>query len=676
MHRLNRKNKIEIGIMTVLFVLAAVFVYKTTILTRMILPRVQTQVEAEEGNTYLLSDGDHIEQTFKYPSEQLLSVGTKISLDEDTLGNLVSNEKDLDLGILHLDIKDEAGTSVMHADFDVYALADEQDLVASFPTAQTGWKHRQLTIVLDAEGIREELELAIGYSTEDISNTALTINGEEGNYTLNIQTAEYQFTYWKQWALFGAVLIYLLLLGTYLGFAVFRFKPEHIFLFAGSILSVIYLVLLPPISVPDEDVHLKEAYYFSNKLMGKEEAKEGKFYMDKEDYQAMQMFRPMPSLSEYDTIKNNLFKAGQEEGIKELDRGDTHAPALTYLPGIIGIILGRILGVNGLWVIYLGRICSILFYLFTMFWFIRLMPFGKPAAFIMAILPMTVQQCGSYSYDSIVIEVAFLYIAVLFGLLYKQEPIKRWQIALYVLFMIMLSISKGGSYLPLCLLTMLIPVSRFPNRKKKWTFVGCMAAIAIAAFLTSTLGYVLYVASPTAEQAAGAYLQSSAYRASGLLSEPMTFVSMSIRTLLASGDGFLETMLGMQLSWLNVFVSRIVIYGMLLMMILSVLHIEDGNSRLQVEVNGIQRASYAIVCVLSMAIIFASMFMSWTPRGSIVIAGIQGRYFLPFLPIFLLLFYSKNIVLKKDLGRKLMFVAVSLQCLAIYGLLISLERVL
>ncbi len=676
MHRLNRKNKIEIGIMTVLFVLAAVFVYKTTILTRMILPRVQTQVEAEEGNTYLLSDGDHIEQTFKYPSEQLLSVGTKISLDEDTLGNLVSNEKDLDLGILHLDIKDEAGASVMHADFDVYALADEQDLVASFPTAQTGWKNRQLTIVLDVEGIREELELAIGYSTENISNTALTINREECNYTLNIQTAEYQFTYWKQWALFGAVLIYLLLLGTYLGFAVFRFKPEHIFLFAGSILSVIYLVLLPPISVPDEDVHLKEAYYFSNKLMGKEEAAEGKFYMDREDYQAMQMFRPMPSLSEYDTIKNNLFKAGREEGIKELNRGDTHAPALTYLPGIIGIILGRILGLNGLWVIYLGRICSILFYLFTMFWFIRLMPFGKPAAFIMTILPMTVQQCGSYSYDSIVIEVAFLYIAVLFGLLYKQEPIKRWQIALYVLFMIMLSISKGGSYLPLCLLTMLIPVSRFPNGKKKWTFVGCMAAIAIAAFLTSTLGYVLYVASPTAEQAAGAYLQSSAYRASGLLSEPMTFVSMSIRTLLASGDGFLETMLGMQLSWLNVFVSRIVIYGMLLMMILSVLHIEDGNSRLQVEVNGIQRASYAIVCVLSMAIIFASMFMSWTPRGSIVIAGIQGRYFLPFLPIFLLLFYSKNIVLKKDLGRKFMFVAVSLQCLAIYGILISLERVL
>lgn len=74
--------------------------------------------------------------------------------------------------------------------------------------------------------------------------------------------------------------------------------------------------------------------------------------------------------------------------------------------------------------------------------------------------------------------------------------------------------------------------------------------------------------------------------------------------------------------------------------------------------------------------VFASMFMSWTPKGSITIAGIQGRYFLPLLPIFLLLFYSKNISLKKDMGRKYMFTAVSLQCVAVYGILMSLERIL
>ena len=294
----------------------------------------------------------------------------------------------------------------------------------------------------------------------------------------------------------------------------------------------------------------------------------------------------------------------------------------------------------------------------------------------MAVLPMTIQQCCSYSYDSIVIEAAFLYLAVLFGLLYQKQPIQRWQIVLYVIFMIMLSVSKGGTYMSLCLLTMMIPISRFKDKKQKWIFVGCMAAVAVIAFLSSTLSYVLYVASPTAEQAADSYLAGEAYGAAGLLQNPWTFICLTTRTLFLSGDGFLETMLGMQLGWLNVFVSRIVIYGLLLMMILSVLPVEDGREHSEITVTTGQKIFYLVAAALSVGMVFASMFMSWTPRDSTAIAGIQGRYFLPLLPALLLLFRSKNVVLKKDISVKLMYLAVSMQCIAIYGILMSLERVL
>lgn len=47
MHKLSRKNRIEIAALTVIFIVAAVLVYKTTILTRMMLPRTATQVSAE-----------------------------------------------------------------------------------------------------------------------------------------------------------------------------------------------------------------------------------------------------------------------------------------------------------------------------------------------------------------------------------------------------------------------------------------------------------------------------------------------------------------------------------------------------------------------------------------------------------------------------------------------------
>ncbi len=676
MQSLNRKNRIEIGVMTIIFVIAAVLVYKTTILTRMILPRMTTQVKAEEENFYLLQDGDHIEQSFRYPSNELLSAGTRISLNEKRLKKFVDDDKNKDLGALHLEISDESGATVMSADYPVYTLADEQNLIASFEGTRPGWENQKLTIRLDVADIKEELELAIGYTTKDQKDTSLTINGAHTDYTLNIQTADRQFTYWKIWGLFGAVLVYCLLLGTYLGLAVFRLKPEKMFLFTGAVLAVLYLLLLPPLSVPDEEVHYKQAYQITNRILGKGQSAPDTMQMDNEDFHSMQLFETTPSLTEYDKLKTKITQTERESGVSVIPHSDTRAPAVTYLPGVIGILLGRILGLNGLWVIYLGRICSILCYLFLMYWFIRTMYFAKTAAFVMAILPMTIQQCCSYSYDSLVIEFAFLYIAVVFRLIYEKEPIQKRQMLLYAAFMILLSICKGGTYMPLCLLTLLIPAERFSSKQRKWIFTGCMAGIAIAAFLSGTLRSVLFVVSPTEEQAAGAYLAGETYGAAGLLSNPMEFILLSTRTLFLNSDSFLENMLGMQLGWLDINVSRIVIYAMLLLIALSALQIGENKEGQKPEITIRQKLFCLFVAVCSVGMVFVSMFISWTPRESMEIFGIQGRYFLPLLPLAIIWLSSRNIVMKKDISRKIMFSAVCLQCVAIYGILMSLERVL
>ncbi len=669
---LTRKNWIQLVAMTVVFVIAAFLVYNTTITVRMLMPRMTTRIKGQEDCYYEVKSGDHLEQEFFYNSDELVCVGTEISVNDDVRKDLVINQEIEDLGIIHLHVLDEAGNVIMQADYDVYLMEDGQNLLASFPGRQTGWGEKTLTLVMDAENIRDDVELKIGYTNKAVDGAKLTVNGEAVQGNINVQTAKYQMMYWRRWFFIGCILMYMLLSGTYFLLFVLHVKPEWAFLFTGGVLAVFYLFLLPPLSVPDEEVHYKEAYYHLNRIMGKEQT-ENKVLMDLEDFNGMNQFETTPSLSAYDRVKEAIKEKGREKGGVEVERFDTQAPVVTYLPGMAGIFLGKALGLNGVAVIYLGRICSILFYLFMMYWFIRLMPVGKGAAFIAAILPMTIQQCCSYSYDSVVIEIAFLYLAVLLGLIYKEKPIQKWQIVLYILFMVILSVSKGGTYMPLCLLTMLIPVSRFKDKKQKWIFVGIMAAIAIGAFLTSTLSYVLYVAAPTAEQAADSYLEGKAYGAAGLLREPLTFIFLAVRTLLQSGDGFLETMLGMQLGWLNIFVSRIIIYGLLLLMILSVLKCEEENS---MEVSLGQKISYAIVAMMSVAMVFVSMFMSWTPENSTEIPGIQGRYFLPLLPIMLMLFRSRNILAKTDKSRTYMFCAVCLQCGAIYGILLSLERVL
>lgn len=676
MHKLSRKNRIEIAALTVIFIVAAVLVYKTTILTRMMLPRTATQVSAEEEYEYMLSDGDHLEQTFVYPLDELLSAGIRISMDEDAWKRLLKEDKKRDLGTLRLKILDAEKNMVMSADYAVCVLADGQNLVASFSGTQTGWVDHPLTIVLDAENIHEDVKLAIGYTTNSVAGAQLSINGESEDFTLNIQTADRQFLYWKSWGAFGAVLVYILLLGTYLSLAVFRMKPEKVFLVTGGMLALIYMLLLPPLSVPDEEVHLKQAYEYTSRIMGREASKHGTVVMDKEDFHAMQMFETTPSLPEYDRLKDEILKSGRESGTIEIPHTDTRAPAVVYVPGMIGILLGRILGLNGILVIYLGRICSILFYLMTMYWFIRLANFARSAAFVIAVLPMTVQQCCSYSYDSVVIEFVFLYLALLFRLIYEKQAIKRSQIAAYALFMILLSVCKGGMYMPLCLLTLLIPEDRFYGRKKKIIFTGCMAAAAVAAFLTTALRNVLYVVNPTAQQTADAYLAGENYGVAGLLADPMEFILLSVRTLFLSGSTFLENMFGSQLGWLDINVSRIVVYGMLLLIGLSILQMENGSSYSSLSVTIRQKRMFLLVILLSAAMVFATMFISWTPRESTEIFGIQGRYFLPLLPLVLMLFHGKSITIKKDISRKIMFSAVCLQCVAIYDILLSLERIL
>ncbi len=676
MHKLSRKNRIEIAALTVIFIVAAVLVYKTTILTRMMLPRTATQVSAEEEYAYMLSDGDHLEQTFVYPLDELLSAGIRISMDEDAWKRLLKEDKKRDLGTLRLKILDAEKNMVMSADYAVCVLADDQNLVASFSGTQTGWADHPLTIVLDAENIHEDVKLAIGYTTDSVAGAQLSINGESEDFTLNIQTADRQFLYWKSWGAFGAVLVYILLLGTYVSLAVFRMKTEKVFLVTGGMLALIYMLLLPPLSVPDEEVHLKQAYEYTSRIMGREASKHGTVVMDKEDFHAMQMFETTPSLPEYDRLKDEILKSGRESGTIEIPHTDTRAPAVVYVPGMIGILLGRILGLNGILVIYLGRICSILFYLMTMYWFIRLANFARAAAFVIAVLPMTVQQCCSYSYDSVVIEFVFLYLALLFRLIYEKQAIKRSQIAAYALFMILLSVCKGGMYMPLCLLTLLIPADRFYGRKKKIIFTGCMAAAAVAAFLTTALRNVLYVVNPTAQQTADAYLAGENYGVAGLLADPMEFILLSVRTLFLSGSTFLENMFGSQLGWLDINVSRIVVYGMLLLTGLSILQMENGGSYSSLSVTIRQKRMFLLVIALSAAMVFATMFISWTPRESTEIFGIQGRYFLPLLPLVLMLFHGKSITIKKDISRKIMFSAVCLQCVAIYDILLSLERIL
>ena len=64
-----------------------------------------------------------------------------------------------------------------------------------------------------------------------------------------------------------------------------------------------------------------------------------------------------------------------------------------------------------------------------------------------------------------------------------------------------------------------------------------------------------------------------------------------------------------------------------------------------------------ILCLGSLGLVALSMLVSWTPFGDKAILGIQGRYFIPFFGIAVLLLRNSSITFKGKSSTALIFAA-------------------
>ena len=73
----------------------------------------------------------------------------------------------------------------------------------------------------------------------------------------------------------------------------------------------------------------------------------------------------------------------------------------------------------------------------------------------------------------------------------------------------------------------------------------------------------------------------------------------------------------------------------------------------------------ALVCASCMGIILAGMLLTWTPRDHISLEGVQGRYFIPFMPAFLLLLRNGRLTWNRSPERGLLYAGLVGQMLTL-----------
>lgn len=416
-----------------------------------------------------------------------------------------------------------------------------------------------------------------------------------------------------------------------------RFNAARVYLWLGGVSLLFLVFLVPPFQVPDEPQHFFRSYQLS-KLEVWSRAQDGtmgsalpaslpelvQHFMGTSEVHTKTR-RVVPRQRLVDTL-GDLRRPLDASRTKFIDMSgiQSYAP-LPYIPQALAIAAGRALDVGPLGLLYMGRFANALVALLITAFAISLFPVGRTFALVVALLPMTQFMTASLSPDALTIASAFLFTAVIARFLADgQWPVPRQLIGFAS--GLAMSIVKLV-YLPLLFagLAAMLGMARFSNPAVRRNIFMQLAA---AGFTIALIGLWFWSlpssgtpgpAVPGGINMAGqaAYLTEDAVRA-------MRIVARSIYV----GAEFLGmSTLGM-LGWLNVPLATWIYVLLGLALPLSACA-EPRAAPFGVAVAGwLLLVATAVVLLIEIA-----LYLGWTPVGAYFVEGVQGRYFIPAMPM-------------------------------------------
>lgn len=570
-------------------------------------------------------------------------------------------------GTLHVALLDESNNQIVYEhEITLSSLVDNQfqDFIFESPLSNSSGNQYKIIVTSPMRDSTDDAVTIWTSSTDVYAKGICTINGEGviGDLCFRVYDSGNGFISNAYWLFVGfifislALLTYIMLLGIW--------KTEYLFLASILCLGFVYLFLLTPHSIPDEQAHFLTAYRYSNDFMGLGHATaSGGLFQRTDDAIVLNLFSPYPSINTYDLINKHLFELASNSTLVETAGYDIGMAPFVYWPAALGITIARLLGLGSVALYYFGRIANFLFFTFVTFFAVKKIPFGKNILIVVALLPMSLQQSMSFSYDAIVNGLALLFIAYCLYVAYDSKDLRVRDIIILCLLGILLAPAKAV-YLGICFLCLLIPKERFSALKIRGNAkVKCMVAMlgcSLISFLVYNFTNV-YNNFITADSTYLAYASSPAYTTSYFLAHPARLFSIIYNTLLNKSSLYYETMIGQHLAWQNIHLPSILIAAFVIVLVLSVFREEKEKTFLSDKGKGL---IMLIICSV-FALVCAVMLLGWTPISSNTVEGVQGRYFLPILPLVLLFFRNNRIVLKNSITNITIFSMWILQILTI-----------
>lgn len=429
-------------------------------------------------------------------------------------------------------------------------------------------------------------------------------------------------------------------------------KPERFFASCATLFGLIFLIVTPPFQTPDEFNHFYRAYQIS----------EGNFIALKKDNRVggelpislvtlTQSFRTMPR-KEYITTTwafiVEQFDIELEEDRKVfVDFPNTGMYSfVSYAPQAVGIFVLRIFHFPPLYLFYGARLTTLLFWVFSIAFAIRKLPFYQWLFVLLSLLPMSVSTNMSVSADVVTTVLAFVVIALSLDMAYKQTAVTLRQLLVYFSLAILLALAKVV-YIPLILLFLLIPDSKFESTRSHYIqitflFIGSGIAAMGWSFIIGNL-YVPYsIYNPAFRD--GPIMATCLVPCANMhdqiqhiLSHVSYVPAVFAHSIKESFDMYFQGYIG-TFGWLETTLSSVFIYFSYGIIFLVAIWDKKSITRVGKYFKPLLLLSFMAAVVL----LLLSQLLTWVCVGEDLIYILQGRYIIPVLPLLFMLCYQEK----------------------------------
>ncbi len=298
-------------------------------------------------------------------------------------------------------------------------------------------------------------------------------------------------------------------------------------------------------------------------------------------------------------------------------------PTLFAMQAPIMRVMGPRLDIPIVFIYYTLRLSYLALYALLVFLALRVIPFGKWLLGVIAIAPMTLILASSVSPDPIIFGVIFLFVAWVMHLIDESSSqLTRKQFLVTSLLILALCSLKPNTFFLLFLL-LALPVRKFTSKGQILGLAG-VAVMGVAMSLSWT-----YLASQVVFNQ-HAMASDSLPRFWSLFQTPQIFFKALAQTIAKNGVAYLIQMVGV--SGYGYWQFPAFVYFLFPVAVVAAFFVEEEKNRL----NGKQKLWFFLVGILNFLVIFVLFFVVDTPIDSPIIPGVQGRYFIPFLPLLLL----------------------------------------